>query len=466
MNQVEFSVQGLLDHAFRLKMKNSQSALYDDLPIEYREAQLEFDRGGAGKSSVMKYFGNVMGFWKTMRRIGIDDKWTLGIPTDPNVLIIYMIDCAKIREKPNVWDTMRGKLRAIDFYAQSGGVIQHWNENVLLAPAVAWYKANRKGNGSDTVPILARTLKKILRHTMRTKVYFRRKNRTNEQLDEVTALRIEALKMPKKWGSRKQLKWYLWAMSVLFVTVLGLRGAECLRQSKKEYKGYGIQMRDVVFIHENANGGKLIVGDQEKPRRERLHHIRVELRFSKTAKEGKSVFLRIGRTNKTIDPAMLIYKVFWRQKEGWNGTLKKRGQEDYLFEIKEDSMNYTMAKRMWKEVVNEVIDFDPEKHRYHGLRKGFASQLLRCGSPLSLICFAGRWQLQAAVFDYAKHQQWELINIVSIYLYGEQQNRENIDLDEPDLDEWSVVIKKRIESDSSKEDVFENTNSLYEGGMF
>ena len=168
----------------------------------------------------------------------------------------------------------------------------------------------------------------------------------------------------------------------------------------------------------------LIVGDQERPRREDLHHIRVELRFSKMAKEGKSVFLRIGRTKKIIDTAMLIYQLYWKQKRGWDGSLKKRGQEDY-----------TMAKKMWKEIVDEVIDFNPERHRYHGLRKGFVSQLLKCGSPLSLIWFAGRWQLQAAVFEYAKHQQWELFNKAMTYLYGEQQNQKNIDLDSPDLSE-------------------------------
>ena len=94
---MEFSVQGLLDYAFQLRMKSSQGALYDDLPVEYREAQLEFDRGGAGKSSAVRYLQSVMEFWRTMRRIGIDGKWTLQLPTDPNVLITYMINCAKIR---------------------------------------------------------------------------------------------------------------------------------------------------------------------------------------------------------------------------------------------------------------------------------------------------------------------------------------------------------------------------------
>ncbi len=76
---------------------------------------------------------------------------------------------------------------------------------------------------------------------------------------------------------------------------------------------------------------------------------------------------------------------------------------------------------------------DGDKYRFHGLRKGFATRLQQVGIPMSLIAFAGRWKLQAAIYRYLLHNQAQLIPLTKMYLYGKSVNGQILDLDLAEL---------------------------------
>ena len=52
---------------------------------------------------------------------------------------------------------------------------------------------------------------------------------------------------------------------------------------------------------------------------------------------------------------------------------------------------------------------------------------------MSLIAFAGRWKLEAAIYKYFIHSQKDLLGIVGKYLYGVQTNNEQHDWDESEI---------------------------------
>ena len=65
-------------------------------------------------------------------------------------------------------------------------------------------------------------------------------------------------------------------------------------------------------------------------------------------------------------------------------------------------------KKLLKSLVIEMGFMEPGRMRLHGTRKGFATTLLQRGMALSLIAFAGLWQLQAAIYRYFVHSQKDL----------------------------------------------------------
>ncbi len=69
-------------------------------------------------------------------------------------------------------------------------------------------------------------------------------------------------------------------------------------------------------------------------------------------------------------------------------------------------------------MVQKAITLEPEKYRFHGTRKGFATQLLKCGVSMSLIAYAGRWQMREAIFDYLIHSKRDLLCLARVYFYG------------------------------------------------
>ena len=84
-----------------------------------------------------------------LTRLGFQDDILLHFPKLDVILQIYIINCAVIRLKPNVFDTIRNKLRAIDYVAQLANVNQSWSTNPSLAAIVAYAKKRNKSKECD-----------------------------------------------------------------------------------------------------------------------------------------------------------------------------------------------------------------------------------------------------------------------------------------------------------------------------
>ena len=274
-------------------------------------------------------------------------------------------------------------------------------------------------------------------------------------------------KSKKKWMITKSIiksetkrQKYLWMVGMLCQTVLGLRGCECWENEEKEYadEEYGLQLRDVVPAW-NRNG-KIEMNINYDGSCQELHHLRIELRNAKCQKSGQSVFLRMGRTRKHPDPAYLLWSLVRGLRTGWKGITKSRTENDYIFSMFNDELKLQKVKKQWMEYVVKTGILEAERYRFHGTRKGFATQLMRKNVPMSLIAFAGRWTLTAAIYAYLLHTQEDMIPLADIYLYAEDimGQGEELDLDRKEIESFAEVLNSERKKKGEKS-VFVNARS-------
>ena len=82
---------------------------------------------------------------------------------------------------------------------------------------------------------------------------------------------------------------------------------------------------------------------------------------------------------------------------------------------------------------------------------------------MSLIAFAGRWKLKAAIGRYLIHTQRELLQIARLFLYGKALNAETeVDLDE---DERQIIVGLHESQQQLDQECFKNTEALYDDGI-
>ncbi len=462
-NRVWPSEEALQRMIHRIRFGLTNQELIDNLGPVYKEADRKASRGAAIASTSSQYHDRFLHFWRVMRKLNIGDDLTFGFPTDGAVLKVYIYYCSIIDKEDggskNKWITLRGKLRAIDSVATECGKEQSWSTNPIIAGPVAWVKKFNASDDSDTLPATKTRMLTVVRHTLKEKVRERiRTQRTS--FWQKNDSKQDEWRLPNADATPGQRSWFLWTVSVITVWILGLRASECYRCTEEEYKGYGLQMRDLTFYKRHAN--KLTVmgrGDHTNL----LHHVLIEIRFSKTEPPGKSVFLRLGRTREDIDPAQLLYATYRQQETGWNGKTRQRGGEDYVFETEEVELTKKEAVKRWAKMVAECIPIQPEQYRFHGIRKGFATQLQRVGTSESLIAFAGRWKLKSAIYLYIKHDQSDLLLLAKRMLYGREQNQEVLDWDRDDLNLCMQMAEGRVSGLMAAS--FQNSEGLYDGSV-
>ena len=358
------------------------------LSEEYLEWYLDQLAGGVKDGTHHTYLNNAKDLWKTTRRLGIDDALLFSLPTISDILIVWIVDCNKIRNPPNTYTTIRGKMRAWDYFAQLCRVQQDWKQNLSLIPCLAYSRRTNPGKGSDTLPVTRDIFKSIL----------------NVAYQMVTkGAVIDKMEEPRrqKWMSlhairhdQRRWKQYGWIVGVLLVQCTGARGCEVFPNADKNYKDYGVRMKHIKpTLSQSTN---------------KLKYLEIELPNSKTARANQSVSLIIGVTQRSLEPAVIVYD-FWKTRK-----YKGAKDEDFLFQWKLDTV-----KKHWQKVVKGAVTCEPERYKFHGTRKGFATQLLKCGIPMSLIAYAGRWQMREAIFDYLIHTKKDLLPLTKIYFYGE-----------------------------------------------
>ena len=405
--------------------------------------------GGVKMVSHGKYIDGFLEFWRTMDRLGFEEELVFQFPSNDVILQIYIVDCAVIRINPNVYDTVRNKLRAIDYVAQLSGTRQSWSDNPALYASMQYVKRRNPGHGSDTLPVTASKLVRIIEHIM-----------TNKVCAGLQLTKNRWISFQKIWCNPTRLWWYIFAVSVLIVTVLGLRGAECYRNENPDYEGYGLTVDDVTVYWQYA--GTVYASNALSKATDSIHHIRVRLKNTKTGYVGKDTYLRIGRTHNRIEPAIILYHLYQQRLTNWGWRGAARNADNFLFANGTQSLSLQNVKKKWTKTVREVETIQPERYRFHGTRKGFATTLLQNGVRMSLIAYSGRWKLKSAIGRYLIHNQRELLQIAKLFLYGKKQNANSVDLDEEER-----LIAARIHSGQQQFDkeCLRNTETLYNDGI-
>ena len=94
--------------------------------------------------------------------------------TEKWLLQAYIVDCAVVRKKVNTHDTIRNKLRAIDYIAQCVGTKQECHSSPALDAVVECCKKKNEGKGSNMTPITLEKTKSIIEHILRNKLAIER----------------------------------------------------------------------------------------------------------------------------------------------------------------------------------------------------------------------------------------------------------------------------------------------------
>ena len=381
--------------------------------------------GGVKDSTEHRYYKNFMEFWKTMRKLDVSDKETWTFPSDEFILQLYVVDCAMMRNKTNSWDTIRYKLRAIDYIAQLCGKKQEWSKNPALYAVVKYCKNKCKGKGSDTIPITTEKVKRILNHTIRRKI-------TNKRIDKGRLKRnweIDNVEILEK----EEKLWYEWSIAIAMAFTTGLRGAEQYKNEDKHMMNYGIKLGDIQWIWRGKtrrfNSSKFTKNTKN------LECMVISLRNSKTKKTDETIRIAIGNNEGNIKIIYLLYRWFHIRKQQAGRDWKDK----YLF-----SMTVQQLTEKWKIIINEMDMFEKKKWRYHGLRKGFATSLQQRGIDKGLISFAGRWAVLATIYKYITYNLENMEPIAATLWDQKRITTYGQDLDQCELDIISKLKKDHL----------------------
>ena len=432
------------------RMTSHNDPLWKQMPPLYKKLLFLMLSGGVKVSSHGSYVKGFLEFWRTMRRLGIPDSMVWTFPVRDALLQVYIINCALVRAKPNVYGTIRAKLRGIDYVVQLTGKHQNWSKNPALSTMIDYCKKRNPNKGSDTLPISGSMMLQLVGHIMIQKVFAGLKLTAEQSAQALKWFSFDLI-----WHNKQRMWWYVFALSILVLGCLGLRGAELYENDdKKLYDGYGLYLSDVDVMARNPYTNRIYECDNTFTNPDDIYYASFRLRNSKTGTVGNDEFLAMGRTHKRIDPVLLVHHLITVQKK----VIRPKGDKVFLFSLPKMNLKLrNVKKKLKKVIVDEMQYMEGEKYRLHGTRKGFATTLQRAGLPMSLIAFAGRWKLEAAIYQYLIHSQKDLLCIVSKYLYGVQVNNDQHDWDESEINIVQQMRKGQLEL---QPDMFHNTENL------
>ena len=406
---------------YTVRSRGVKKRQWSSLPEEYGLAFQEMLKGGVKDSTDSRYVKGFQEFWNTMRRLNIPDEVVWTFPTPEWVLQVYIVDCAMIRDPPNTYDTIRGKLRSVDYIGQICGFKQQYSICPGLTAQIKYCKKLRKGGGSNTIPITIERLKMIIEFILEEKILKSQKFGKSEGEFLWSNWRVYELSDLSMNG----IKWYQVCTIVIVAVTLGLRGAEQLHNLQEEWKDYGIRLGDIKFVWEGINNKKIRSTKYFK-NTERLLAMEVKLRNSKTKANGTMVQLVLGRNASKIKPLLIIYEWFHYRKK----LAKDDWKHLFLFDI-----SVQKIKILWRHIILSMDLYEGHRYRYHGLRKGFATSLQQREVTQGLIAYAGRWSLlSSSIYKYVIHTLEDMIPISSILWDREVSTLQCKDLDATEND--------------------------------
>ena len=397
-----------------LERKNSiaiNNNIFDDLP-SHKKLWTEIFDGGVKSSTNNKYIEKYTEFLRTMKRLGFNNlMWN--IPIEVNLIYVYIMDCI-LRKKSNVWDTIRNKLRALDYVNQLCGINSSWSDDFNIQMAKKYVKKNNPSLGSKVVPIRRKELVIVYNHLMYKLLG-----------NFVPFVNISTSGLVKIFDKKINYKLSCLVTWMMVSATGGFRIGELVHADNLNNNDYGLMRKDIKFGYVDNNNN--ISFDNKRKDRSNLFIVEFILRNSKTQKKNQSIRVWMGRSKFNIDPILMIFDLYYGQKVVFNNI----NNNSFLF-IDQNNIPITIAemRNLMRKALDEIGLINREHFPPHCLRKSYNITLSRCGVSEGLIAYGGRWTLAQAYFRYAVYSLDDLIGLAKIYWCGDDSKGLMVDIDE------------------------------------
>ena len=414
--------------------------VWNEIPEVFRHSFIEMQSRGIQESTEDTYLKNMKEFMRTMRRLGFNLDDVLVYPIKDIYLIVYMIDCALMRKKPNVWNTIRNKLASIDHYNKIAGTYSSWSENPTLENLVAFCKRNNPSDDTKTaLPFMKDDLIAYVRFGMNELIYREFEPNQSMRPYDVHARKHYLITSDEIRNSAGVIFIRMIIIITAIMCLTGMRISENAHSDNGLDHKYGITFNDLDFLHTkgtDSGGNRLLYVNNKIRNDDTFHAVRIKIRNSKMRNTGKVAYAMIGRSNHEIDPALMLYDLYHclrkylskikNKSVKWNASLK-----NHVFQLGNGRpMTRNKYRIIHKKLCKCIGYFDLDRISLpHACRKGFASWLTQLGLPPGLIAYIARWKLPQAYYCYIIYYQHDMIAIANKY-FNAKPITNSIDFDE------------------------------------
>lgn len=246
-----------------------------------------------------------------MQRLGFTRKDILHWPTHDIRLVIYIIDCALTRPKPNVWDTIRNKLAAKDHYNKLALTPTSWSDNPALFNLTDFCKKHNASDPTNTaIPFTKHHLIRFVEYVEQSIIFckvqgFSLSSQDRKLLAQHLITPFELIHHAQYISARMTL------VATVCINVTGLRLGEATHPDNLKNHNYGIRKCDITFMHKLQLNGKWgIYPDNSITSSQSLHAVHLNIQNSKMRNAGHAAYTVIGRSHHVIDPALMLFDLY------------------------------------------------------------------------------------------------------------------------------------------------------------
>ena len=355
---------------------------------------------GTSSNTYLKYYAH---FIKIILALGHNP---FPIPVPRDLILLYLANNL-LQPKPNIYDTCRYKMRALDWVNQNCGYHTSWSHDGFIVPMMNYIKQHHPSLGAKLIPLLLKDILLLIQFCM---------DKFND-LFMWEVLRYE---------------WYFFMIYCIISYSCALRVGEIVHPNKDKDKDYGIRFCDFKFGYKkdiyNENE-KISIDEYNFKRRDELFCIQITLQNSKTRNWNKTDVVYIGTTKNLKNPSQTkakynpLYMVF-DAINTLKGAAKKYPLHFYFnmkskYHFFQNSSKSGFFKKAWVskklKLVFKSIGYENWKQvAPHSFRKGFNSYLYSIGIPPQKIANAGRWYLYAAFYRYTIIPRSDMISMTRV----------------------------------------------------
>ena len=363
-------------------------------------------KGGIKSNSEETYIKKYAHFIKIILGLGHNP---FAIPIEIDLILLYLANDL-LKNKSNVYGTVRLKMRALDWVNQQIGHHSSWSKDGFIKPVMQHIKKYHPSKGSNLMPLVLKDIITLI-----------------EWLTE----QYNNLNLSKT----KRFEWYLFMIYSIISYTCALRVSEAVHPADSNDNSYGLRFCDFKFgymVH-----GKIAYGAHDIIRRSEVHCIEITLQNSKTRKPDEIDILYIGPTplDKKYNPLLLIFDcfaVYNNMAAQFPGTYSFKVDSKLHFFQNETERGYfypdwclKKVKHCFKKIGYPNID----QIGTHSFRKGFNTWLSSLGVNDASIATAGRWYLWAAFHRYSIFHHTDMIGLTELLWTPAQVQLRVVDYD-------------------------------------